>query len=79
MFVSIRELAGATQGLGIHREALRNWARQVEAEAGECDDRLNTTEPEKLRRLREENAELKRANDILKAARVDSTVSATPH
>jgi transposase len=32
------------------------------------DDRPTTSESEELRRLRRENAELKRANEILKAA-----------
>ena len=54
--------------LGVHHEALRNWVRQAEADAGERDDRPTSSENEELRRLRKENAELKRANDILKAA-----------
>ncbi len=54
--------------LGVHPEALRNWIRQDEADRGERSDRPSTTEAEELRRLRKENAELKRANEILKAA-----------
>ncbi|MFC5138312.1 transposase [Actinomycetospora rhizophila] len=54
--------------LGVHHEALRNWVRQAEADAGERDDRPTSTENEELRRLRKEVAELRRANDILKAA-----------
>ncbi len=54
--------------LGVHPEALRNWIRQDEADRGERDDRPSTSELEELRRLRKENAELKRANEILKAA-----------
>ena len=54
--------------LGVHHEALRNWVRQAEADAGERDDRPTSSENEELRRLRKENAELKRANEILKAA-----------
>jgi len=56
--------------LGVHHEALRNWVRQAEAEAddGEREDRPTSSENEELRRLRKENAELKRANEILKAA-----------
>lgn len=57
----------------MHPEALRNWIRQDEADRGERDDRLSTSELEELRRLRKENAELKRANEILKAASLDST------
>jgi transposase len=53
---------------GVHPEALRNWARQREADVGERSDRPSTAEREELARLRAENAELRRANEILKAA-----------
>ncbi|MEU2744020.1 transposase [Streptomyces sp. NPDC007095] len=56
--------------LGIHKEALRGWVRQAEADHGERDDRLTTAERDELKQLRKENAELKRANEILKAASV---------
>jgi transposase len=52
----------------VHHEALRNWIRQDQADHGERDDRPTTAETEELRRLRRENAELRRANEILKAA-----------
>ncbi|MCC8251510.1 transposase [Saccharothrix luteola] len=61
----IRRLA---EQLGVHHEALRNWIRQDESDRGERDDRPTATESEELRRLRRENAELKRANEILKTA-----------
>jgi transposase len=54
--------------LGVHHEALRNSVRQAEADADDRDDRDDHSENEELRRLRKENAELKRANEILKAA-----------
>jgi transposase len=54
--------------LGVHPEALRNWIRQDEADRGERDDRPSTSELEEIRLLRKENAELRRANEILKAA-----------
>ena len=38
--------------------------RQDEADRGERDDRLITAELEELRRLRKENTELRRANEI---------------
>ena len=63
----IRRLA---EQLGVHHEALRNWIRQDEADRGERDDRPTTGESDELRRLRRDNAELKRANEILKAASV---------
>ncbi|MCS0605709.1 transposase [Streptomyces sp. LP11] len=56
--------------LGVHPEALRGWIRQAEAEAeaGERDDRLTTDERAELAALRKENAQLKRANDVLRTA-----------
>jgi transposase len=52
----------------VHREALRQWVRQAEADQGDRADRPTSAELEELRRLRKENAELRRANEILKAA-----------
>ena len=54
--------------LNVHPEALRNWIRQAEADAGERDDRLTTDERAELAALRKENAQLKRANDVLRTA-----------
>src|SRR3954470_6349806 len=61
----IRQLA---RQLGVHHEALRNWIRQAEADAGERDDRPTTQMAEENRRLRQEVAELRRVNEILRAA-----------
>src|SRR4029079_15797707 len=61
----IRQLA---RQLGVHHEALRNWIRQAEADAGERTDRPSTELAEENKRLRQEVAELLRANEILKAA-----------
>ncbi|MGA4900902.1 transposase [Streptomyces griseoincarnatus] len=63
-----RPIAHVAKDLGIHKEALRGWVRQAEADTGERDDRLTTAGQEELRQLRRENAELRRANEILKAA-----------
>ncbi|MER7272543.1 transposase [Micromonospora carbonacea] len=54
--------------LGVHHEALRNWIRQAEADEGERHDRPTSEMAEENRRLRREVAELRRANEILKAA-----------
>ena len=54
--------------LNVHPEALRNWIRQAEADAGERSDRPTSDMVEENRRLVRENAELRRANEILKAA-----------
>lgn len=61
----IRRLA---EQLGVHHEALRNWIRQDEADRGERGDRPTSDMLEENRRLRREVAELRRANEILKAA-----------
>ena len=61
-------LAQIARDLGVHKEALRNWVRQDEADRGDRDDRLSTLERDELKRLRAENFELRRANEILKAA-----------
>ena len=61
-------LAQIARDLGVHKEALRNWVRQDEADCGDRSDRLSTLERDELRRLRAENFELRRANEILKAA-----------
>ena len=63
-------MAHVARDLGVHKEALRGWVRQAEADAGERDDRLTTAERDELKELRKENAELRRANEILKAASV---------
>ena len=61
----IRRLA---EQLNVHPEALRNWIRQAEADAGERDDRPTTAMLEENRRLARENAELRRVNEVLRAA-----------
>jgi transposase len=68
VFESGRPIAHVAQDLGVHREALRQWVRQAEADQGNRADRPTSAELEELRRLRKENAELRRANEILKAA-----------
>jgi transposase len=61
----IRRLA---EQLNVHPEALRNWIRQDQADRGEREDRPTTDMVEENRRLRRENVELRRINEILKAA-----------
>jgi transposase len=65
-----RPIAQVVHDLGIHKEALRQWVRQAEADQGVRPQQLTTGEREELKRLRKENAELRRANAILKDASV---------
>ena len=48
-------------------ETVRKWVRQVQADAG-ARPGIATEESAELKRLRRENAELRRANSILKTA-----------
>lgn len=70
----IRRMA---EELGVHHEALRNWIRQAEADAGERGDMLTTAEREELAALRKENVQLKRANEVLRTASAFSRPSST--
>jgi transposase len=53
--------------LDINPATLRNWVEKQEVEAGTRPGPTQA-ESEELRRLRKENAELRRANEILKTA-----------
>jgi len=53
--------------LSINHETLRQWVRRAETDAG-VRPGLTTDERERMRQLEKENAELRRANEILKAA-----------
>ncbi|UQX13595.1 transposase (plasmid) [Candidatus Mycobacterium methanotrophicum] len=61
-------IAQLTRQLNVHPEALRNWIRQDEADRGERDDRPTTAMVDENRRLAKENAELRRVNEVLRAA-----------
>ena len=70
VFESQRPIAHVARDLGVHKEALRLWVRQAEADVGSRNDRLTTEERERLKALERENRELKKANEILRAASV---------
>jgi transposase len=67
---SDRPIAEVARDLGVHPEALRKRVRQAEADAGKRSDILTGQEREEIRKLRKENFELRRANEILKSASV---------
>ncbi len=53
--------------LGIGPESLRNWLRQAEVDAGTRSG-VTTEEARRVAELERDNKELRRANEILKAA-----------
>jgi transposase len=70
VFDSQRPIAVVARDLGVHKEALRLWVRQAEADVGARNDRLTTAERERLKVLEREVRDLRKANEILKAASV---------
>jgi transposase len=63
-WAAITSIAGK---LGMTRETLRQWVRRAEVDEGQRPG-LSTSERERLKELEKENRELRRANEILKAA-----------
>lgn len=53
--------------LDINHETLRQWVRRAEIDAGERAG-TSTSDRDRIRELERENKELRRANEILKAA-----------
>jgi transposase len=64
-YAAIRSIA-AKLGIG-SAESLRKWVRQAEVDGGQRPG-VSSEEPAEIRRLRAEVKELRRANEILKAA-----------
>ncbi len=61
-------ITAVAQKLGIGTaETLRKWVRQAQVDSGQRAG-VSTDESAELKRLRRENAELRRANEILKSA-----------
>src|SRR5947207_8335733 len=58
-----RPVAQVAADLGVHSEALRKRVRQVQADSGQRPDLLSSEEREEIRKLRQENYELRRANE----------------
>lgn len=65
-WTAIRHVAGL---LGMSPETLRLWQRKAEIDAGERSG-VTSEAAEEIKRLKRENAELRRANEILKSASV---------
>jgi transposase len=62
-----KAIISIAEQLGVHRETLRVWVRRVEVDGGQRPG-LTSDERARMRELERENRELRRANDILKAA-----------
>jgi transposase len=63
-WATIQSVAGK---LGVGTEALRLWLRRDQVDRGQRPG-ITTAEHERIRELERENRELRRANEILKAA-----------
>ena len=84
MVLALREELGTSAGtvtrvarqLGYGVESVRKWVAQAETDAG-VRAGVSSGESEELKRLRQENRELRRANEILQRAAVFSGRSST--
>ena len=63
-FEAIKSVASK---LGVSQESVRRWRRKAEIDAGQRPG-VTSTEHAEIRKLKRENAELRRANEILKSA-----------
>jgi transposase len=70
VFESGRPIAHVAADLGVHPEALRKRVRRAEVDAGGRRELLSSGEREELAGLRREVKQLRKANEILKAASV---------
>jgi transposase len=62
-----KAIESVAEKLDIHRETLRVWVRRTEVDQGRRPG-LTTDEQARMKELERENKELRRANEILKAA-----------
>ena len=77
MVQEIRRETGESHGvitrvareLGVGTESLRGWVNRAEIDSGKRPG-TSTSDAERIAKLERENKELRRANDILKAASV---------
>ena len=62
-----KAIESIAEKLKVNHETLRQWVRRAETDAGQRPG-LTTDERSRLKELERENKELRRANEILKAA-----------
>jgi len=75
LVLDVEEEAGSVTGacrrvgeqLGINADTLRGWVKQAQIDAG-LRPGVSTSEAARIRELEKENAELRRANAILRTA-----------
>jgi transposase len=60
-------ITSVLQKLGMKSETLRKWIRKAEVDEGSRPG-ISTAEAQRIKELERENKELRRANEILKAA-----------
>ncbi len=65
-----RPISHIARDIGLPPETLRKRVRRAEADEGLRPDLPSTEEREQIKQLKRENFELRRANEILKAASV---------
>ncbi len=63
-----RPLAHTADQLGINRETLRNWVQQDRRDRGVTVQGPTSAEKERIKELEKENKELRKVNEILRAA-----------
>jgi transposase len=62
-----KAIESVSEKLSVNHETLRQWVRRAEVDGGHRPG-ITTDERARIRELERENRELRRANDILKAA-----------
>ena len=75
LVLELRKSTGQKQGavarvadqLGVNRETLRNWVNQAEVDSGQRPG-TSSADAQRIAELEREVRELRRSNDILKAA-----------
>ena len=63
-----RTIAEVARELGVGTETFRKWVRQDEADRGEAPEKPTSAQLAELARLKRENTELRRTNEILRLA-----------
>jgi transposase len=71
-------ICSIAEKFGMTSETLRSWVRQAEVDEGRRPGTM-TAEAERIKELERENRELRRANEILKAASAFFARELDPH